>query len=40
MSLLPLYHDMEEAQIQNEFLAQSVYKNPIFILGSNNERLE
>jgi hypothetical protein len=40
MHLLPLYHDMEEAQIQNEFLAQQVFKNPQFILGASNERLE
>lgn len=40
MSLLPLTHDMEEAKIQNEFLANSMLKSSQTILGENNERLE
>jgi importin-5 len=33
MNLIPLTHDMEEAHIQNQFLAEAVLKNPAFILG-------
>ena len=37
---LPLTHDMEEAHIQNEYLAQAVLKSPNYILGQQYERLE
>ena len=40
LNLLPLTHDMEEAKIQNEFLAQSILKMPTYILGQQYERLE
>jgi len=40
LSLLPLTHDLEEAQIQNEFLTELILKNPTLVLGANNERLE
>lgn len=40
LSLLPLTHDMEEAKIQNEFLAECILKNPTYILGQQYERLE
>jgi len=40
LNLLPLTHDMEEAKVQNTFLADSVLKNPTFILGAQYERLE
>lgn len=40
MSLLPLTHDMEEAQIQNEFLAEQLLKSPQAVVGANYERLE
>jgi hypothetical protein len=31
---------MEEAKIQNEFLAECILKNPTYILGQQYERLE
>lgn len=31
---------MEEAQVQNSFLATSILSNPNFILGAQYERLE
>ena len=37
---MPLTHDMEEAKVQNEFLADSLLKAPSVILGPNMERLE
>lgn len=40
MNLIPLTHDMEEAQIQNQFLAEAMLSQPMFILGPNNQRLE
>jgi hypothetical protein len=40
LSLLPLTHDLEEAQIQNEFLTELILKNPVLVLGASNERLE
>jgi len=33
LTQLPLTHDMEEAQPLNAFLAESILKNPTFILG-------
>jgi hypothetical protein len=38
--LLPLKHDLEEAKINNEFLAEMLFKRHQVILGANNERLE
>jgi hypothetical protein len=35
-----LTHDLEEAQIQNEFLTELILKNPALVLGANNERLQ
>lgn len=40
MQCLPLSHDMEEAKIQNEFLAESMLRASNVILGDNAERLE
>jgi hypothetical protein len=40
MNCLPLTHDMEEAKIQNEFLAECMLRSPQVILGDNAERLE
>lgn len=40
VSLLPLTHDLEEAKMQNEFLAEMVMKRPAAVLGANNEGLE
>ena len=40
LNLLPLTHDMEEAKIQSQFLAEAIMKNPAFILGDSYERLE
>lgn len=40
LGLLPLTHDLEEAKIQNEFLAVSLLKSPQFVIGANLERLE
>jgi len=37
---LPLTHDMEEAKVQNEFLAENLLKNPQGMLGASGERLE
>mmetsp|Transcript_1961 Transcript_1961/g.2898 ORF Transcript_1961/g.2898 Transcript_1961/m.2898 type:complete len:340 (+) Transcript_1961:2323-3342(+) len=37
---LPLTHDLEEAQIQNEFLATSMLKAPAAILGADNSGFE
>lgn len=38
--LLPLNHDLEEAKLQNEFLAELLFKKHQLILGANNEGLE
>lgn len=40
LSNLPLTHDMEEAKIQNQFLAESILKAPAQVIGTNGERLE
>jgi len=40
LNLLPLTHDMEEAKIQSQFLAEALMKSPAFILGDQYERLE
>lgn len=40
LSLLPLHHDLEEAKIQNEFLAEMLMKRPQVIMGANYEGLE
>lgn len=34
LSNLPLTHDMEEAKVQNEFLAESLLKAPAALLGA------
>ena len=39
-NLLPLTHDMDEAKEQNDFLANTLLKNPKFILGESYERFE
>ena len=40
ISLLPLNHDLEEAKIQNEYLAEMLMKRPMVVMGQNYEGLE
>lgn len=40
VSLLPLHHDLEEAQMQNEIFAEILITRPAMVLGANNEGLE
>ena len=40
LNQLPLTHDMDEAKIQNKFVAEAVLRNPTAILGDKYERLE
>jgi len=40
LSCLPLTHDMEEAQLQNQFLATSLIQAPEVMLGEGNSRME
>lgn len=37
---MPLTHDMEEAKDQNEFLADTLLRDPKALLGAEYERLE
>ena len=37
---MPLTHDMEEAKDQNDFLADSLLRDPKAVLGPEYERLE
>ena len=40
ISLLPLNNDLEEAKIQNEYLAAMLMKRPMLVMGQNHEGLE
>ena len=38
--MLPLNNDLEEAKIQNEYLAAMLMKRPMLVMGQNHEGLE
>lgn len=40
VGLLPIKNDVDEAKVQNEFLAQILTENPTLVLGEQYQRFE